>query len=80
MPWARRRDRRIDEGESFLEGKLLIAMPGMGDDRFTQTVIYMCAHSAKGAMGIVINKPIPRPAPFADLMEAARNPGTDPAD
>jgi putative transcriptional regulator len=52
-------DRRIEEGESFLEGKLLIALPGMLDERFAQTVIYMCAHSAKGAMGIVINKPIP---------------------
>jgi putative transcriptional regulator len=62
------RDRRIDEGESFLEGKLLIALPGMGDDRFAQTVIYMCAHSAKGAMGIVINRPIPGLA-FAELMK-----------
>ena len=49
----------MDQGESFLEGKLLIALPGMADDRFAQTVIYMCAHSSKGAMGIVINKPIP---------------------
>jgi putative transcriptional regulator len=52
------RKRRMNQGESFLEGKLLIAMPGMSDERFAQTVIYMCAHSAKGAMGIVINKPI----------------------
>jgi putative transcriptional regulator len=51
-------DHRVDQGESFLEGKLLIALPGMSDERFVQTVIYMCAHSAKGAMGIVINKPI----------------------
>jgi len=48
-----------DAAENFLEGKLLIAMPGMADDRFAQTVIYMCAHSAQGAMGLVINKPIP---------------------
>jgi putative transcriptional regulator len=47
------------EPEGFLEGKLLIAMPGMPDDRFAQTVIYICAHSSKGAMGIVINRPIP---------------------
>jgi putative transcriptional regulator len=53
------RDRRLDQGESFLEGKLLIALPGMEDERFAQTVIYICAHSSKGAMGIVINKPIP---------------------
>jgi putative transcriptional regulator len=56
---ASSQDPKIDEGESFLEGKLLIALPGMTDERFAQTVIYMCAHSAKGAMGIVINKPIP---------------------
>ena len=32
-------------------------MPGMGDDRFARTVIYLCAHSPEGAMGIVVNKP-----------------------
>ncbi|HEX3484817.1 MAG TPA: YqgE/AlgH family protein [Micropepsaceae bacterium] len=61
-------DHRSDEGESFLEGKLLIALPGMGDERFAQTVIYMCAHSSKGAMGIVINKPIPGLS-FAEVMK-----------
>lgn len=40
-----------------LEGKLLVAMPTMGDPRFERTVIYMCAHSPEGAMGLVINKP-----------------------
>jgi putative transcriptional regulator len=60
-------DSRVDQGDSFLEGKLLIALPGMTDDRFAQTVIYMCAHSPKGAMGIVINKPIPGLS-FTDLM------------
>jgi len=62
------KDRRVNEGESFLEGKLLIALPGMLDERFAQTVVYMCAHSAKGAMGIVINKPIPGLS-FVDLMK-----------
>ena len=62
------RDHRVTDGESFLEGKLLIALPGMGDERFAQTVIYMCAHSAKGAMGIVINKPIPG-LTFAEVMK-----------
>ena len=65
---ATARDSRVNEGESFLEGKLLIAMPGMADERFAQTVIYICAHSAKGAMGIVINKPIPGLS-FAELMK-----------
>ncbi len=41
---------------SYLEGQFLVAMPGMGDERFTKSVIYVCAHSADGAMGIVVNK------------------------
>jgi putative transcriptional regulator len=65
---ASSQDPKIDEGESFLEGKLLIALPGMTDERFAQTVIYMCAHSAKGAMGIVINKPIPGLS-FAEVLK-----------
>jgi putative transcriptional regulator len=42
--------------EGFLDGQLLMAMPSMGDKRFARSVIYVCAHSADGAMGIVINK------------------------
>ena len=61
-------DSRVNEGENFLEGKLLIAMPGMTDERFTQTVIYICAHSSKGAMGLVINKPI-QGLTFVELMK-----------
>lgn len=45
-------------GENFLEGKLLIALPGMSDPRFERSVIYMCAHSGTGAMGLIVNKPI----------------------
>jgi putative transcriptional regulator len=41
---------------SYLDGRMLIAMPGIGDPRFERTVIYMCAHSADGAMGLVVNK------------------------
>jgi putative transcriptional regulator len=40
-----------------LTGKILIAMPGMGDPRFVHSVVYLCAHSAEGAMGLIINKP-----------------------
>ncbi|MBY6003670.1 YqgE/AlgH family protein [Salipiger bermudensis] len=40
-----------------LTGKILIAMPGMGDPRFEHSVIYLCAHSAEGAMGLIVNKP-----------------------
>ncbi|MEM8840893.1 MAG: YqgE/AlgH family protein [Pseudomonadota bacterium] len=45
------------ETGSFLDGQLLIAMPGMRDPRFHKTVVYLCAHSAEGAMGLIINKP-----------------------
>jgi putative transcriptional regulator len=54
--------------ENFLEGKLLIAMPGMPDPRFEKSVIFMCAHSAKAAMGLIINKPI-EGLSFRELME-----------
>jgi len=40
-----------------LNGKLLIAMPGMGDPRFAHSVVFMCAHSEDGGMGLIINKP-----------------------
>ena len=40
-----------------LNGKLLIAMPDMGDPRFVYTVIFMCAYSDDGAMGLIVNKP-----------------------
>jgi putative transcriptional regulator len=41
----------------FLLGKLLVALPGMPDPRFEKTVIFMCAHSDQGAMGLIVNKP-----------------------
>ena len=40
-------------------GQILIAMPGMGDPRFEHSVILVCAHSEDGAMGLIINKPVP---------------------
>ncbi len=43
--------------EGYLDGQMLIAMPVMGDPRFERSVIYMCAHSAEGAMGIIVNHP-----------------------
>lgn len=51
-----------------LEGKLLIAMPGMGDPRFERSVIFMCAHSEDGALGLIVNKPAPE-LKFATLIE-----------
>lgn len=40
----------------YLTGKLLVAMPGMRDPRFARSVVYVCAHNAEGAMGLVLNK------------------------
>ena len=40
-----------------LDGKLLIAMPSMGDPRFEHSVILICSYSDKGAMGLILNKP-----------------------
>lgn len=51
----------------YLEGQLLVAMPSMPDQRFERTVIFMCAHSAQGAMGIVVNKLAERVS-FPDLI------------
>lgn len=51
-----------------LTGKLLIAMPDMGDPRFDHAVIYICAHSSDGSMGLIINKPAPD-VRFSDLLE-----------
>jgi putative transcriptional regulator len=53
--------------DGFLTGQLLIAMPAMADPRFQQSVIYVCAHTADGAMGLVLNRPIVKPT-FDDLL------------
>lgn len=44
------------ERRGFLDGQILVAMPGMQDERFARSVIYICAHSSDGAMGLVINR------------------------
>ncbi len=51
-----RRKKRKAGNESFLDGQFLIAMPVMTDKRFARSVIYMCAHSAQGAMGLIVNQ------------------------
>ena len=56
------------DDEVYLEGQLLIAMPSMGDPRFSRSVIYVCAHSSEGAMGIIINQRAPNIS-FAELLE-----------
>src|SRR5215207_10064431 len=51
------RNRETPGTPGYFDGQLLVAMPSMGDERFSRTVIYVCAHSQEGAMGIVVNKP-----------------------
>ena len=54
--------------ETDLTGKLLIALPGIGDTRFERSVILLCAHTPEFAMGIVLNKPV-EGVDLQDLME-----------
>jgi putative transcriptional regulator len=54
------RSRSATPGRSYLDGQFLIAMPGMADERFARSVVYICAHSPEGAMGITINRPAPQ--------------------
>jgi len=51
----------------YLDGQMLIAMPAMSDDRFSRAVIYVCAHSTEGAMGIIVNQPAANIS-FPDLL------------
>jgi putative transcriptional regulator len=55
------------KGREFLDGQMLIAMPTMQDDRFSRSVIYVCAHSSEGAMGIIVNQPASN-IKFSDLL------------
>jgi putative transcriptional regulator len=59
--------RNRSRGRGYLDGQMLIAMPAMLDDRFARSLIYVCAHSAEGAMGIVVNHPAPNIS-FSDLL------------
>ena len=58
---------RRSEKRGYLDGQMLIAMPTMGDERFARSVIYMCAHSSEGAMGIIVNQPASHIS-FRDLL------------
>jgi len=55
MRAARKSSDKPERG--YLDGQMLIAMPSMRDERFTRSVIYVCAHSSEGAMGIIVNQP-----------------------
>lgn len=60
------RQKKASARRGFLDDQFLIAMPGMKDDRFARSVIYICAHSEDGAMGLIINQP--QPMLFPDLL------------
>jgi len=49
--------KRNGAAQDFLGGQMLVAMPSMNDSRFERTVIFMCSHSEKGAMGLIVNRP-----------------------
>jgi putative transcriptional regulator len=66
MKLPRTRKHAADDG--FLDGQLLIAMPLMSDRRFARSVVYLCAHSEDGAMGLIINQRAPHIS-FPDLLE-----------
>ena len=59
-----------------LSGKLLIAMPGLGDPRFAHSVILVCAHSDDGSMGLIVNKPAPDLS-FGGLLDQLKIPRGD---
>lgn len=56
-----------------LSGQILIAMPGMADPRFEKSVVLICAHSAEGAMGLIVNKPLEELS-FSGLLEHLKIP------
>ena len=64
--------------DHFLTGQLLIAMPAIDDERFAQSVIYLCAHTDEGAMGIVLNRPLRKPT-FEGLLRQLDVAPTPPA-
>ncbi len=68
----------VAEELPFLDGKFLVAMPGMGDPRFDRAVIFMCAHTPEGAMGLMINRPAHQ-LEFSELMEQLGVEGEDTA-
>jgi putative transcriptional regulator len=50
--------RRAAGPSEFLKGRILIAMPGIGDPRFERAVLLLCSHDGEHAMGIVLNRPL----------------------
>ena len=67
LPFVLSQSDRVHSHGGFLDGQMLVAMPGMEDERFARSVIYLCAHSDEGAMGIVINRAAPK-VKFPELL------------
>ncbi len=65
-----------------LDGKILIAMPGMSDPRFEHALVFLCAHSEQGAMGLIINKAAPLMyfSDLVDKLDIATDPRSIPED
>ena len=61
------RKSRKGDNNGYLDGQFLVAMPAMADKRFARSVIYMCAHSGQGAMGLIINQRAPHIS-FSELL------------
>lgn len=58
----------MGEASGYLTGHVLVAMPQMEDPRFSRSVVYICAHTPDGAMGLVVNKLV-ESVNFPDLLE-----------
>jgi len=69
----------IASTEDTLTGQLLVAMPHMADPRFARSVVYLCAHSGEGAMGLVVNRLIDSLS-FESLLEQLGVEASAPAD
>jgi putative transcriptional regulator len=70
--------RRPIPPDPFFTGQLLVAMPTLNDPRFVQSVIYVCAHTPEGAMGLVVNRPLVKPS-FDELLQQLDIAPTPPA-
>ncbi len=67
MRMTRKALEKTPRDRGYLDGQMLIATPTMQDERFAHSVIYVCAHSSEGAMGIVVNQAAAH-ITFSDLL------------
>lgn len=57
-----------DQDDNYLTGQFLVATPTMPDERFHGAVVYVCAHNADGAMGLIVNQSMEKLS-FADVLD-----------